>query len=161
MAFVNNLEKRMTKNGVGIFSKVLIPKDTIIFEFIGEIIEAKDMPENITPENDYYLQVTPDKFLGPSGSFDDFINHSCAPNCGVIVIGHRALLITLHQILPGTQITFDYSTTSTEDDWKMDCKCGAYNCRGVISSYKTLDEDTRKKYEEMHIVPKYVQESVK
>lgn len=161
MPLRNNLEARITKNGVGIFSKVLIPKDTVVIEFGGHILKSEDLPDNIIPENDYYLQIGQDKFIGPSGTHDDYINHSCVSNCFVIIVGNRALLMSMQQIMPNIQITFDYSLTSTEDNWKMECKCGSYDCRKIISSYRLLDEETRKKYEDMNIVPKYVKESVK
>ena len=157
-SFNDNLKQVKTKTGTGIFTTVDIPKDTIIFEFKGEIVKDKDLPKDA--DMNYYLQIGKDTHLGPSGGVDDFFNHSCNPNAGVMIIGHRALLIAIQLIKANTEITFDYSTTdtSTSEEWAMKCKCGDYNCRKTISGYSSLDTDTQKKYEAMKIVPKYLKE---
>jgi len=156
----DNIDNR---KALGAFAKVKIPKGTIIFEFKGDVINSEDIPKDLKPEDDYYLQIAPNKYLGPSGWLDDKVNHSCNFNCYVQIVGHRAFLISLYEILPGHQITFDYSTTSTEtpEEWSMKCNCGSYTCRKTISGYNSLDQTTRENYEKLGIVPKYVMESVK
>lgn len=159
--FARNLKQIKTNTGVGVISTVDIPKDTIIFEFKGDVMKESDIPTDANIN--YYLQIGKDNFLGPSGSFDDFFNHSCNPNCKVFIVGNRAFLISLYLIRAGTEITFDYSTTSTDtqDSWSMKCKCGDYNCRKTVSGYQYLDAATRKQYEDLGAVPKYVRDSVK
>lgn len=153
--FEDNLEKRKEQ---GIFAKVDIPKGTVILEFKGDIFASQDLPKALSPEEDYYLQIGTDKYLGPSGWLDDKINHSCNPNSAVVIVGNRAFLVSLYLIKSGHQITFDYSTTSTEtpEEWSMNCNCGDYNCRGVISGYQSLDQSIKDNYEALGIIPKYV-----
>lgn len=159
-AFKKNLEKRKTAKGLGIFAKVDMPKDTVIFEFHGEILTKDKIPNPLKPEDDHYLQIGLDTFIGPSGDLDDYINHSCAPNSGVYIVGHRALLKAIMLIKAGAEITFDYSTTSTDtpDIWNMVCKCGHASCRKNVSGFKTLDKKQQESYQALGIVPSYLTE---
>ncbi len=143
-------------NGKGTFTTVRIPADTPIMEFTGTILLDRELPPDANMN--LYLQVGPNTYLGPSGEADDFINHSCDPNCKVYVVGNRAILWSLYVIPAGAELTFDYSTTSTDthDSWKMDCKCGSYKCRKVISGFEYLDPILKHNYESRDMVPMYI-----
>ena len=157
-AFNKNLEKKQIGNDkFGIFVRVDIPVDVVILEFQGKILSKADLP-NPLPTDNYYLQIDKDKYLGPSGNFDDYVNHSCNPNCGVHIVGNRAFLKTICLITSGTEITFDYATTSTDSksDWSKDCNCNAYKCRKIISGYQYLNDEEKQNYQKMGIVPKYI-----
>jgi hypothetical protein len=67
----------------------------------------------------------------------------------------------LHVIKAGTEITFDYSTSSTDsmDEWKMACLCGSINCRKEISGYHYLNDGVKKRYEDIGVIPKYLRGS--
>ena len=156
-SFDDNLKVINTKKkGLGVITKVDVPKGTVIFEFRGTV-----MPENKIPTNadlEYYLQIGKNLFLSASGGIDDIINHSCNPNCGVIIVGNRAFLISLYVIKANTEITFDYSTTSTDTPatWSLKCNCGEYTCRKIISGYNTLPTELQKYYQSLNIIPNYV-----
>lgn len=157
-AFKRNLALKKTNRGWGVFTKGEVPANSIIFEFHGEVIPAGKVPNPLAPKDDYYLQIAPDKYLGPSGDFDDFVNHSCNPNCGIHIVGDRAFLKSLYLISANTEVTFDYSTTSDEDpkSWSMPCQCGVYGCRKTISGFQELDKTTKDRYKKLGIVPKYL-----
>ena len=65
---------------------------------------------------------------------DNYLCHSCDPNCEVIVgVDLAAGLRAIKPIRAGDAVCFDYDTT--EDDLRgdrggFDCQCGADNCRG-------------------------------
>lgn len=151
---MNHLKVIETNRGKGIIVTHDIPAETVILEFKGNTFDR----ESIVHELGQVLQIGNDRFLGPSGSVDDYINHSCAPNCGLHIVGPRAFLIAIHQIPAKTEITFDYSTTSndTQEQWQMECKCGFHKCRKIISGYQYLDKETKERYEKMGIIPKYL-----
>jgi len=87
-------------NGNGLFAKKLIKKGSIIFHFDGKI--GDDTHTN--PES---LQIDEDKFLESTLKFDDFLNHSCEPNC---YIDWRNLnLVALRDIQIGEELSFDYN----------------------------------------------------
>ena len=148
--------------GEGIFAKGDIQPKSIILEFKGEVFTTATLPDYFLKHN-LYLQIGTDTFLGASGWVDDIVNHSCNPNSRVHIVGNRAFLISLYLIKSGMEVTFDYSTTSTDttDIWSMNCRCGVYGCRKVISGYQYLDATTQQKYEALDAVPKYVKDSIK
>lgn len=126
----------------------------VIIEFTGELRYREDLPKPY--EIDQWVQVGPNIFMGPSGTFDDSINHSCDPSCALIVKDGKAVLKAIRPINAMMEITFDYSLTMMGDPWIMECGCGAAKCRGTIAEYATLPSDVRQRYEWLKIVPDYV-----
>jgi uncharacterized protein len=158
VALKRNLEKRKAKNGWGIFSRFDILRDTLIYEFSGAILTKDKLPATIEPGKDHYLQIGPNAFIGPSGDLDDYFAHSCCPNAGVFIVGNRAFLKSIMLIPAKVEITFDYSTTSTDlpSEWAVPCTCGTFNCRKVISGFPFLDQLTKERYIKLGIVPSYL-----
>jgi SET domain-containing protein len=149
------LEVRSCKTGQGVFTKVEIPANTPIFEVTGNIYAEHELPD---PNHPALLQVGPNVFIGPSGTFDDYINHSCNPNCWMHVAGNRAICFSLYVIPAGAELTFDYSTTATDthDKWKMECACGHAKCRQVISGFQYLEPELQEEYKNKNLVPLYI-----
>jgi len=78
------------------------------------------------------------------------INHSCEPNCGVLVQrGANILEIhALRTIEPGEELTTDYATFEYEIEFMNDqCQCGSPRCRGRITGYKDLPPERRREYQ--------------
>ena len=150
------LKVKPCNTGNGIFTTTPIPANSPIIEFKGNIVFYKDLP----PDSANHLQIGPDRFLVPTGTIKgvDFINHSCDPNCNMHVVGNRAILYSLAVIPANVQLTFDYSTTSTDtlDEWKMDCRCNSPKCRKVISGYQYLSDDKKKEYVQRGMVPIFI-----
>jgi hypothetical protein len=144
-----------TKAGVGsgVFTTVEIPAGVPILEFSGTLYNSVNMPEHQAN-----LQVGPDLFIGPSGGVDDYVNHSCNPNCLLHIVGNRAILYSLNVIIKDVELTFDYSTSSTDthDKWKMECLCGAYNCRKVISGLHYLNDETKDAMKKRGMIPLFL-----
>ena len=85
-------------------------------------------------------------------------NHSCDPNCGF------RNLVDVHAIRtiePGEELTYDYSLSARGIYfwWRMACrcKCGAPNCRGVVSSIATLPDDAYDRYLGLGVIPRQFQ----
>jgi hypothetical protein len=88
-------------------------------------------------------------------SFSLSFNHSCDPNCGF------RNLLDLHAIRTieaGEELTFDYSLNARGIYfwWRMSClcKCGAKNCRGLVSTIATLPDSAYDRYLSMGVIPK-------
>lgn len=144
--------------GAGVFAAQILHAGSEVLRFSGPVLSTADVPFPIQPEDDHYLQIGPETYLGPSGAEDDLVNHSCDPNCLVRIDDWGAVLIALKDIPVDTEITFDYSTTSTDNpkSWVLWCLCGSPQCREMISGFHLLPEPTRLKYIENGMVPLYV-----
>jgi len=137
--------------GKGVFTSRHYEPGERILHFKGNIVDLEDVEDH-----GKYLQVGKRLFLGSSGEIDDFINHSCEPNCGVALREGRILLISITEIQPIEELTFDYSTWMAYDYWQMDCICGNPHCRKKIKDFKYLPRKLRQKYIDLNVVPDYV-----
>jgi len=154
--YTQYLEIKPSKIGQGLFTTRQIPVGVPITEFKGDIKTLDELPE----DSSMYLQIGPNWFLAPTGTKEgaDYINHSCDPNCTIHVVGNRAILYSLYVVPKNTELTFDYSTTSTDtyDMWKMNCQCGSYKCRRLISGFQYLKPDLQSDYTNKGMVPVFI-----
>jgi hypothetical protein len=150
------LEVRQSNIGKGLFTRVEIPSNVPIMEFTGSVVTFKELPA----DSSSYLQIGVNTYITPVGAVNgvDFINHNCDPNCMVQSVGNRAILYSLYIIPANTELTFDYSTTSTDtlEMWKMDCTCGSNRCRRVISGYQYLDKSLQEEYKKKNAIPIFI-----
>lgn len=154
------LKIQSSKNGTGLYTTVKIPADLPIIEATGDVMTIKQL---LNPNDPVLLQVGPNTYMCETGKFvPDNINHSCDPNCYFHIVGNRAILYSLYIIPAGSELTFDYSTTSTEsmDSWKMNCNCKSFKCRGVISGFQYLDTKLQDEYKTKNILPLYITHSM-
>ena len=141
-------------HGRGVFTRASIAVGTKVLRYGGPFLRYRDT----TPQT-YAVQIGPDLYLGGSGGMDDYVNHCCEPNCGLVIEGTVVDLIALREIEPGEELFFDYSTTMEEDDFEMQCHCGAPACRKVVRDGKHLPEEVWERYAQLGVVPGYVRES--
>jgi len=151
------LEIKKSNNGKGLFSKQLIKKDSIIFHFEGKLGTDAET-------NDESLQIDEDLFLESTTNCDDFLNHSCDPNC---YIDFNTLnLVALKEIRPGEELCFDYNTTEYDlvnliRPCPFKCGCGSNHCLGEIkgSCYLSIEQKKKiKKYLAPYLKKKLEQE---
>ncbi len=153
---MNNLIVKVTKNGKGVFANREFRERELIIKFKGKIFTLEELPNPYCLVDDHYVQIEENLYLGPSGGLDDFINHSCDPNSGLVIDNKDFMLIAIKNIKSSEEITWDYSTTMDEDDWGMDCNCDMRRCRGRIRDFKYLPRDLQRRYIKYGIVPKYI-----
>lgn len=93
------------------------------------------------------IQIADDLFIGPR-ELDEregamiFSNHSCEPNIGV---QGQIVFVALRQILPGEELTHDWATTD-DDDYTLECRCGAPTCRRIVTGKDWKTSDLQRKY---------------
>ena len=134
--------------GQGVFTNTgYLPEEPVLV-FGGDLTPG-DKIEDYT----HYLQIGPDMYLGPSGSYDDFINHNCEPNCAVYFDGDALVLKSIRHINITEQLTFDYSTILLNEPTSFACKCNSRGCRQHIGSFLTLPPVLREKYLAHGMVP--------
>uniref|UniRef100_A0A1I7X9G2 [histone H3]-lysine(4) N-trimethyltransferase n=1 Tax=Heterorhabditis bacteriophora TaxID=37862 RepID=A0A1I7X9G2_HETBA len=152
---VNQLKyrKKMIKfarsriHGWGLYALEPIAPDDMIVEYVGQKVrptvadEREKAYERRGIGSSYLFRIddTCEKFqvidATKMGNFARFINHSCQPNCYAKVVtvdGDRRIVIYSKTLInKGDEITYDYKFP-IEDD-KIDCLCGAPNCRGTLN----------------------------
>jgi SET domain-containing protein len=147
------LSIRVGLHGRGVFADEAIHQGQKIMDFTGPFLRQSQT----TPET-YALQIEPDLYIGASGGFDDYVNHSCQPNAGMLIEGRQVRLVAILPIAAGEEIFFDYSTTMDEDDWEMTCRCGSPGCRKIVRDGKHLPPEGWDRYLELGILPYYVRD---
>src|SRR5262245_3127113 len=105
------LEIRMTEHkGRGVFTREPIQRGRKVLTFQGRVLTTAELTEDLLA-----MQVDHDFWLCSDGALlDDYVNHSCDPNCGFVE--GDLTLIALRSIQPNEEITWDYSTSISEPD---------------------------------------------
>lgn len=147
--------KETGQYGKGVFT--LYPRNIgeIILYIMGEVYDYDDI-EDGSELDKTCIQIDQRKYRGKSGKFDDFLNHSCNPNTGLILNAEKIALVAIRDIKAGEEITFDYSTCIEENHWEMDCLCGSSNCRGRIQDFSLLPKSLQQKYLKLGIVLPFI-----
>lgn len=111
--------RRSPINGSGLYANRLFVTNEPICDLKGRV---KIFPKSTLPN---WIGIAPNVWIDPCLPLQ-YINHSCTPNSG---FGANRTLIATREILPGEEITLDYSTTEADPDWRMQCTCGSPMCR--------------------------------
>ena len=93
------------------------------------------------------IQVADDLFIGPLEEREReggmvFSNHSCEPNIGV---RGQIVFVAMRDVAAGEELTHDWATTD-DDDYELECRCGATNCRKVITGQDWRRKDLQERY---------------
>ena len=139
--------------GLGVFANRLIRPGEFILGFSGPLIDFAETKRR----GDWECMAFQ---IGPNSYFDTlapgvFVNHSCAPNAGV---RNDRDLVALCRIQKGEEIRFDYSTTMEERSFTMRCRCGAPNCRQVITDFSELPVELQHRYLSQGLVMNFIAE---
>jgi hypothetical protein len=62
-----------------------------------------------------------------------YINHSCDPNCETEELRGRVWVMSIREIAPGEELTYDYNLYDGDED-EARCHCGASDCRKTMYS---------------------------
>lgn len=134
-------------HGTGLFAIAPITKGEVVCVKGGYIFNR----HTLQTMPDWYraaeIQIADDLFIGPlaederAGSMI-FSNHSCEPNIGV---QGQVVFVAMRDIEAGEELTHDWATTD-DDDYEMDCRCGAASCRKVITGQDWRRKDLQEKY---------------
>lgn len=129
--------KKSKIHGKGVFTPVFIEKNTLIMNYIGEIIGkcVSDKREKMYKKNNidsvYMFAISEDMIIDATmvGNKARYINHSCDPNCETInSVADRSIVYrSLRDILPDEELTIDYYMSQDMDG--EECYCGALGCK--------------------------------
>jgi SET domain-containing protein len=136
--------RRSRVHGSGLFATRTIPSGAQIIEYVGERIshdEADRRHADKADDDGHTFLFTIDAKTvidaGVGGNISRFINHSCDPNCEVILDDGRPFVESIRVIAPGEELAYDYNLTRSPDDSPevakiFACRCGAATCRGTM-----------------------------
>lgn len=118
--YISYSVKRTANSGLSLFTQSYIPKDSVLFEYTGELLDIQDAVKRI---DDTYQFWAGDQFKIDGkykGNYSRFINHICDGrhslcNIAIDVIGdtgldgfYRIILYSKKNIEAGSELLFNY-----------------------------------------------------
>jgi len=142
-------EVRQSKiHGRGLFARADIAKGEIVAVKGGHIVDRETLRREITPRlGPVEIQIDDDLFIAPVTDDERelsmlYTNHSCHPNLG---ISGEITFVAMRDITAGEELTHDWVMTD-DDDYSVECKCGAPNCRGRLTGKDWQRPELQKRY---------------
>ncbi len=146
--------------GLGIFTaKPWSEGESILVDLDGDYYEQVISYEqliNLGIDIAMTLQVGVDAYKLPTGSLEDFTNHSCDPNTGIKLTSRGTVVVALRDIDAHEELTYDYSTYLGNPYEKMQCLCGTDKCRRVVGNFVELPVELKERYLGLRIVGNFV-----
>ncbi|GEM_PF-2077779 len=158
------VERLISTKGVGVFTKIFIPKGTIIGIAAGGKIIPGTQIETVWKSSlgDHTHQVEDNFHWAPLNPEDvnllDNLNHSCDPN---VAISGDMSFVTLRDIQPeNDELCWDYATTESQPSYGFPCSCSAQICRGKVTGDDWMRLDVQLHHYPDHFSP-YLQRKVR
>ncbi|KAH7099401.1 histone methyltransferase [Auriculariales sp. MPI-PUGE-AT-0066] len=138
------------KKGFGLRAAEDMPKDTFVYEYLGEVVDTGKFSKRMKQYADegirhfYFMMLQKDEFIDATkkGGLGRFANHSCNPNCYVAkwTVGKRVRMgiFTLRNVARDEELTFNYNVDRYGHDAQT-CYCGEPNCVGAIGGKTQTD----------------------
>ena len=140
--------RKSNVHNYGIFAKTNIPKDSKIIQYIGEKITKSEGDKRSAKRINKYLNSERtgsvyifelNKYYDIDGSVSynkaKYINHSCEPNCEVVIERDEIWIKSIKKIKKNEELSYDYGYSFDKDDYKdHTCRCGSKHCIGYIIS---------------------------
>lgn len=111
----------------GVFAASDLPKGMRVIEYTGRKL-SYDQAEY--SKSDYLFQVNRKTFIDGRNTAR-YINHSCYPNCEIIISKGRIWIDTTRPIRKGEELAYNYSFDLKESK-DYPCACGSEKCVGFI-----------------------------
>lgn len=130
--------KTTKTKGRGVFALKHIPAGTVIGDYIGRIMDDKNIDEIERADDrgcysfEYVINNASIYPLDIKASGVHLINHSCAANCSVFDYKGHNLFFALRLIFPGEELTLDYEFDPKLGGDVSPCLCGGQFCRGTM-----------------------------
>jgi uncharacterized protein len=139
--------RRSSIQGRGVYAARDIGEGERIIEYTGARMSHEQAEElcpddEAPPKHHTFLFAVDDGLVidgGQGGNGARFINHSCEPNCEVVIARRRVYIHSLRDIAEGEELTYDYWYT-TDESYTLDdlrriypCRCGSEKCLGTLA----------------------------
>jgi hypothetical protein len=147
--FSPKTEKRTSPiNGRGLFADHAISAGEVVAVKGGAIMDSAALAlvrDQVSPAE---IQIEDDLYIAPRNAAEVeanilCLNHSCRPNVGV---RGQITFVAMHDIRAGSELTIDYAMIDGDPAERMDCSCGAPECRKVITGSDWRLPELRRRY---------------
>ncbi len=124
------IKVKMTSKGQGIFARQDFAVEEVLGEVTGEVM-------SVDHGSNYCMDLEGKANLEPAWPFR-LLNHSCEPNCELMLWKYRQVkgkkirrlwVSAIRDIKAGEELTIDYAWPA---DAAVRCLCGASTCRGWV-----------------------------
>lgn len=120
------LQVKRGVSGKGLFATEAIPKGSCVIEYIGTEVSEKDQ---YTINSKYLFGIGKDRMI--NGNIKEntakYINHSCRPNCEADEFRGHMYIMSIKNIKPGEELTYDYGEEYFDAHIKPK-GCGCVKC---------------------------------
>ena len=134
-------------HGRGLFAREAIRRDEIVAIKGGYVFDRRTLLEVESKLGAAEIQIGENLFIGPLAENERegsmiFSNHSCEPNIGV---QGQIVFVAMRDIETGEELTHDWAMTD-DDAYRMECGCGNFTCRKIITGQDWQRKDLQEKY---------------
>ena len=142
-------KRKSSVHGRGLFASQNIKKGFQIIEYVGDKVTKRegdrraDKQINRAKKNKnngmvyiFELNKRYDIDGDVSYNYARLINHSCNPNCEVVIDNNHLWISAIKNIKKNHELSYNYGYSYDTDYDEHKCKCGSSKCVGYI-----LDED--------------------
>ncbi|MEM7208368.1 MAG: SET domain-containing protein-lysine N-methyltransferase [Pseudomonadota bacterium] len=141
-----------TLAGRGVVAVDHISKGEIVAIKSGHLVDRETVQRITENIGDFSLQIHDDVYLTPTTQEEVeqttiFINHSCDANVG---FQGSIFYVALRDIDVGEELCHDYAMART-DDYTLECRCGATDCRGTVTGKDWKLPEVQAKYGEFFV----------
>lgn len=114
---------KRSRAGFGLFTQTAIPKSACVIEYKGRVLSKE---EDDASQSHYLFLVSKKKTIDgwiPRNPAK-YINHSCRPNCEIVIKNERVWVMSLRAIRQDEELSYDYDTEYFEAYIKpRGCRC--------------------------------------
>ena len=135
-------------HGRGLFSTADIARGEVVLVKGGHIVDRETLRREITARlGPVEIQIDDNLFIAPVTDEERelsmlYSNHSCNPNLG---IRGEITFVAMRDIRAGEELTHDWAMTD-DDDYSVDRKCGAPNCRKILTGKDWQRSELQSRY---------------
>jgi uncharacterized protein len=147
--FSPKTEKRVSSiQGRGLFARHAISAGEIVAVKGGAIMDSASFAlvrDEVSPAE---IQIEDGLYIAPrSGAEVEAnilcLNHSCNPNVGV---RGQITFVAMRDIPAGAELTIDYAMIDGDPTERMECSCGARECRKVVTGDDWRRRELQRRY---------------
>lgn len=128
---------RAGAKGRGVFAGKVIPKGTVIGDYLGKVIPIASYETADNPNELFIMSFTDEAFLYPDIAKPGvhMFNHSCMPSCWIYIYRGHTLFFALRDIAQGEELTISYLLSPKDENCNPCthvCRCESDYCTGTM-----------------------------